>query len=200
MDETRWWWVRHAPVVSAYAGRIYGACDVPCDVSDARVAVVAERLPANAVWVASALSRTQATAAALRRGEGRPPQAVEALNEQAFGDWQGRTWGQIEQEDKARYDKFWSDPGCTAPPGGESFEALIGRATEAIATLSMAHGGRDIVAIAHAGVIRAALALALDISAHKALSIAVDTLSISRIDCFHGGGGPLSWRVESLNA
>ena len=32
-DITRWWWVRHAPVVG-FDGRFYGGADVDCDVSD----------------------------------------------------------------------------------------------------------------------------------------------------------------------
>ncbi len=31
--ETRWWWVRHAPVTSNN-GRIYGQQDMPCDTGD----------------------------------------------------------------------------------------------------------------------------------------------------------------------
>ncbi|TCS65141.1 histidine phosphatase family protein [Varunaivibrio sulfuroxidans] len=202
MNETRWWWVRHAPVAAPYAGLVYGARDVPCDLSETcAVAAVAERLPMDAVWVTSALSRTVATAAALRRApEGARPFALAALNEQSFGDWQGRAWRRIETEDKTRYDAFWADPGRAAPPGGESFAALAARAGEAIAALNVAHGGRDIIAVAHAGVIRAALALALDIPAHKALPIAVDTLSISRIDCFRDEGRPASWRINAVNA
>ena len=30
---TRWWWIRHAPVVGTH-GKVYGQMDVDCDVSD----------------------------------------------------------------------------------------------------------------------------------------------------------------------
>ena len=62
--ETRWWWVRHAPVPDG--GRIYGQRDLDCDCSDARVfRAVAAVLPQDAVWVTSALKRAKQTAAAI---------------------------------------------------------------------------------------------------------------------------------------
>ena len=64
MIETRWWWVRHAPVPDG--GRIYGQKDLPCDCSDAPVfTAVAAMLPRDAVWVTSHLQRTTQTAAAI---------------------------------------------------------------------------------------------------------------------------------------
>jgi alpha-ribazole phosphatase len=64
--ETRWWWVRHAPVPDG--GRIYGQRDLDCDCSNEKVfRAVAARLPANAVWVTSALKRAKQTAAAIKR-------------------------------------------------------------------------------------------------------------------------------------
>ena len=35
--ETRWWWIRHAPVTS-YAGRIYGQQDVEADFTNSAAA------------------------------------------------------------------------------------------------------------------------------------------------------------------
>jgi len=68
MDKTtRWWWVRHAPVVDM-DGKLYGAADVDCDVSDATsFKFLAERLPKNAIWLTSHLSRTHKTAEAIAK-------------------------------------------------------------------------------------------------------------------------------------
>src|SRR4029077_4824748 len=53
---TRWWWIRHAPVI-VDEGRIYGQIDLPCDCSDARVfASLARLLPRKAVWLTSHLA------------------------------------------------------------------------------------------------------------------------------------------------
>ena len=63
--ETRWWWVRHAPVVG-HDGRIYGQSDMPCDCSDAdAMKALAGVLPTEAVWITSHLKRTVETAAGM---------------------------------------------------------------------------------------------------------------------------------------
>jgi len=63
-SETRWWWIRHAPVPDSF--RIYGQSDVDCDVSSAEVfAALANELPQDAVWLTSNLNRTRQTAAAI---------------------------------------------------------------------------------------------------------------------------------------
>lgn len=202
MIETRWWWVRHAPVVPAFSGRIYGAQDVPCDLEDrlvrGRLERLAARLPAHGVWVSSALSRARMTATALHPAPPSPREFA-AFDEQNFGLWQGRTWAEVEREDGARYDDFWADPANSPPPGGESFAAVIARVGGAIETLGASHGGGDIVAVAHGGVVRAAVAVALDLPAHKALMFAVDPLSVTRIVCFRDGSSPPSWRIDALN-
>ncbi len=75
MTTTRWWWVRHAPVVEN-GGRIYGQDDFNCDCSDAATfQALARLLPADPVWVTSHLRRTQQTARAIRQhrpGEAQP--------------------------------------------------------------------------------------------------------------------------------
>src|SRR5690606_38907309 len=85
---TRWWWVRHAPVIGQ-DGRLYGSLDVDCDCSDkARLRALAARLPADAVWVISPLKRTRQTAAALARHHPDRPDDLlvePSLAEQDFG-------------------------------------------------------------------------------------------------------------------
>ena len=54
---TRWWFVRHAPVVGV-TGKIYGSDDVQCDTSDiAAFQVLARTLPGEGIWLTSHLSR-----------------------------------------------------------------------------------------------------------------------------------------------
>ena len=64
------------------------------------------------------------------------------------------------------------------------------------------HVGRDIVAVAHGGSIRAALAMALGIDAAAAMALVVDTLSLTRIDHVAGGllrGRGGAWRIGGVN-
>ena len=195
---TRWWWVRHAPIESLHSGRINGQLDVGIDLGDnARLGALARALPTDAFWVASALSRTGKTAEAI----GGRDVAVEAgFNEQHFGDWQGETWDAVSERADAA--AFWQSPGTNAPPGGESFADQIARVSAAVGRLSAAHAGRDIVAVVHAGTVRAALAQALGLDPDRALAIEIATLSLTRIDHIAGTGRPRrvgAWRVGAVN-
>ena len=193
---TRWWWLRHAPVPDP-ENRICGRLDPPCDLSDQeRLSALARRLPHQAVVVESGLLRCHQTLGAIEAaGLSVAPSIVEpALQEQDFGHWQGRRWAELDQTKDPVVAAFWRDPAGTAPPGGESFEALMVRARAAITDLTRQFEGRDIIAIAHAGTIRAALALALDLPAQTALSFVIDPLSLTRLDAIGDG-----WRVGGVN-
>ena len=202
---TRWWWLRHAPVIADDPGRISGQLDMPCRTDDAdALRALAAALPAKALWIASHLSRTRMTAEALIRAgaDGPPPRTEPDLAEQNLGDWQGMTWDEVYRVHGGASRDFWRDPGLHRPPGGESFDAVMARVGAAVDRLTKDHAGRDIIAVAHGGTIRAALALALDLTPRRALAIQVDTLSLTRLD--HVDGPPRHqfrgvWRVGGVN-
>lgn len=205
---TRWWWVRHAPVIGAN-GKIYGQSDLDCDVSDTPAFQgLAEKLPEGAVWVTSNLVRTIDTAAAIFDAGGPAPvdpplPLIEPeFAEQNFGDWQSHSWDDLHEAGTGEYKAFWDSPGYNAPPGGESFADLIERASAGIERLNEEYQGRDIVAVTHGGTIRAAVALAMNAEPLAALAVKVDNLTLTRLDhvserLFKGQGG--SWRVAGLN-
>lgn len=202
---TRWWWIRHAPVING-EGRLYGQEDLDCDVSDfPRFQALARHLPKDAIWIVSNLSRTHKTATAIRdAGIVGPEYVIEAdFAEQNFGDWQGLTWAEMESRDGTAYEEFWRDPSGNAPPQGESFADLIARTAPAVEKLTAHHAGRDIVCVAHGGSIRAAISQALELHHERGLSISIDTLSLTRIDHVEGGalnGNGRAWRVGGINA
>ncbi len=204
---TRWWWVRHAPV-TVNKGCCYGQTDFPCDVTASdRFARLANRLPKDAVWVATPLKRTHMTAAALVEAGLTGPRDIPGpgitiepdLIEQHFGDWQGVRYDELAARRGDEWHRFWLAPAHETPPGGESFVALTERVHAAIARLSEQHAGSDILAVAHGGTIRAALSLALDLAPEAALSFSIDNLSLTRIDHIPGPGGSRLWRVGLVN-
>ncbi len=175
---TRLWWVRHASV--AHGGRVYGQTDLSCDCSDIGLFVgLAEQLPRAAVRVMSTLRRTHETAAAIVRAglpgpapiPGPRATALAGLAEQNFGDWdgQGLTYDELRQSPTGDFHRFWHARAHEAPPGGESFVAVIERVSRTIQWLVAEHAGQDIIAVAHGGTIRSALALALDLKPEAAL-------------------------------
>jgi broad specificity phosphatase PhoE len=206
-ETTRWWWVRHAPV-TANNGCCYGQTDFPCDIADtARFTGLANRLPKEAVWLATPLKRTQMTAAALvAAGLGGPREipgpgiVIEPdLIEQHFGEWQGVRYDEIAARQGERWHRFWLAPAHEIPPGGESFVAVTERVHAAITRLSARYRGRDILAVTHGGTIRAALAEALDLHPETALAFTVDNLSLTRIDRVDGPGLGHGWKVVCAN-
>jgi broad specificity phosphatase PhoE len=206
---TRWWWVRHAPVV-VNDGRCYGQTDLSCVTDDPPAyRRLAQILPREAVWVTSNLRRTHETAAAIVAAGLPGPAAFPGpdmtvepdLAEQHFGEWQGRTYASLAEEKAEEYHRFWLAPAVERPPGGESFVDLLARASRAIERLTQQFAGRDIIAVAHGGTIRAALAMALDLPPETALAFAVDNISVTRLDHFpdEAGGRGHAWRVAFTN-
>jgi alpha-ribazole phosphatase len=203
---TRFWWVRHAPV--AHDGRIYGQKDMPCDCGDAAVfAGLARQLPKKAQWVTSNLRRTHETAQAIvnaglpgpERIPGPDCPALTDLAEQNFGDWQGMTYEELRLSRGGAFHRFWHGPAHQRVPGGESFADLMARVAWAILRLVEEHRGRDIVAVAHGGTIRAALGLALDLGAEQCLAFTMENCSLTRIDHIDGPGMGHNWRVIIVN-
>lgn len=201
---TRWWWIRHAPVFNG-GGRLYGQEDLEADVSDtARFQTLAALLPRDAVWLATPLVRTTQTMAAIGDAGGYQPEPalIAPFMEQFFGDWQGLRWDEMEARDPSGYAAFWDDPSGNAPPNGESFAGVIDRVAPEMEQLTETHAGRDIVCVAHGGSIRAAIAYALDLHHERAMALAIDNLSLTRIEHVEGGtlkGRGKSWRIVGIN-
>jgi alpha-ribazole phosphatase len=196
---TRWWWVRHAPVRED-DGCIYGQKDLGCDTSDRMVfEAVGKILPRNATWVASTLKRTHQTAAAIWAAGFPKPASMpheKALAEQHLGEWQGMHRATFLASRPAGSNWF---AGIDEPaPGGESFMDLYNRVTGAIARLTAAHAGRDIVAVAHGGVIKAALGLALGGLPGKGLDFDVFNCSVTKLEHF-ASPGHTNWRLSMVN-
>jgi len=203
---TRFWWVRHAPV--AHDGRIYGQTDLSCDCSETSLfSGLVEQLPRAAVWVTSDLRRTHETASAIIRAGLPGPDPIPGsgsivmaeLAEQHFGEWQGLTYDELQLSRAGDFHRFWHAPAHEAPPGGESFTAVIERVSSAIHRLVEAHPGCDIIAVAHGGTIRAALALALGLDPEASLAFTIENCSITCIDRIDGPGMGHGWRVVTVN-
>jgi len=196
---TRWWWIRHAPVLDDN-GRVYGQVDLAADVSMREAfAGLARKLPRDAVWITSHLQRTKQTAAAIAEAGRWTPETHEEpdLAEQHFGEWQGQERGEVRRR-HSDWRGFWLAPADVIAPGGESFAQLVERAGAVIRRRTAAHCGRDIVAVAHGGTIRAALSIALGLPADAALAFEADNLSLTRLDHINGAGGD-AWRVSAVN-
>jgi broad specificity phosphatase PhoE len=197
---TRWWWVRHAPVTTD-GGRIYGQSDIAADVSDrAPFAALACLLPRDAVWLTTQLRRTKQTAAAIRDAGLDHAIAAEEPDfaEQHFGEWQGRVRSEVFERHGADHG-LWLAPAEVAPPGGESFAALMQRVVRGIEAWNRRHPGRNIVSVAHGGTIRAAIGHALGLPPARALAFEAANCALTRLDHIADGVKPPAWRVVAVN-
>ena len=120
------------------------------------------------------------------------------LAEQHFGDWQGLTYVEIAEKHGDNH-LFWLAPPEQRPPGGESFVDLRDRTVKSIDRLTEEHRGRDIVATAHGGTIRAALAHAFDLHPEAAVRFEIDNVSITLIEHFEQADPDHAWRVAFVN-
>jgi len=175
---TRWWWVRHAPMPGP-PGMIHPAEAPPAPIAPERVEPLRRILPKRALWLTSGWERTTVTARALTLTR---PLQTPALAEQDFGRWTSQTHEAIAAEGPEAHAAFWTDPANNAPPDGESFAAQCARVAGVIEQSNAEHAGLDLVAITHAGTIRAACAHALGLTPKQALSFVIDPLSLTRID------------------
>lgn len=105
------------------------------------------------------------------------------LWEQNFGDWEGQRWDAIGAEHP-----FWVDPANNRPPAGESFADVIARVR------ALPLPSQDTLLLCHAGVIRAYLAIALDLEPQVALRFQIPHASLTRLSYFTGG----HWSVSGV--
>ncbi len=180
------WLIRHAP--SQDGGAMAGRRDVAADCSDgAAIAALQVKVGKSAGdrLHASPALRCLQTAAALWPAAA--PLIDPRLREQDFGDWEGMPYASLPDLGplpQARLALF-------APPKGESFQALAARAQPALMDMP---AGRHII-VAHAGIVRAAIGLALG-AAHLGLGFSVAPLSLTRLSRDLATG---TWAIHVVN-
>jgi alpha-ribazole phosphatase len=105
-------------------------------------------------------------------------QVDERLRELHFGDWEGKTWDTVDQEDL----KLWMEDFVNVRiPGGESMLDLKGRVEDFFRILHH-KPGEKIAIVTHGGVIRLLLTLLADKPLHQCFEMKVDYASVFKID------------------
>ena len=178
--------IRHAPAVTE--GRMAGKRDVDADCSNsAAFAALRARLAPDAARLISPALRCRQTASSLWP-DLPAPDSDARLWEQDFGAWEGMPFDQL--PDLGALDL--PDLAAHRPPQGESFADLYARAQPALAEV-VARGYRKTVIIAHAGLIRAALGMALG-QPHLGLAFQIAPLSQTRLIALAG-----AWSIACVN-
>lgn len=186
---SRFFWVRHGPT---HAKGMVGWTDLPADLSDrTQLARLSDHLPPQALVISSDLMRSVTTADAIAGPRTRLPHDPD-LREIHFGAWEMQTHTQIQDQTLAR--RFWEQPGDVAPPDGESWNQVAARVNRAVTRMIDTHPGRDIVVVAHFGVILTQVQRALGISAYQAFAHKIDNLSVTELRLSDG-----QWHAGPIN-
>ena len=181
-------WVRHATPEGD--GLFLGQSDAPLSAKGRRqLAGLAEKItpyPVEAVY-SSDLQRAQATAAAISRRLEVEAKVVPGLREIHFGRWQGLSWAEITRRFPQAARRWLNDFPRQRIPGGEDFAEFKRRVRRELRKIVAAHPGGCAMVVAHAGVIRIALASALGVPDRYLFRIAQDCGGVNVIDYFPDG-------------
>ncbi len=157
MQATRILAIRHGETAWNVDTRIQGHLDIPLNDTGLQQArwlaqALAERDELHAVY-ASDLSRAHVTAQTIAGAVGLAVNTHLGLRERAFGDFQGRTFAEIEAELPDHAHHWRKRTPEWAPPGsGESLITLRERVLATVDELASRHLGEQIVLVAHGGV------------------------------------------------
>ena len=107
-----------------------------------------------------------------------PLEVDERLQELDFGEWEGRSWNDIETKDQTRFRAWANDWQHTAPPQGESIASLEQRVAQFVGDLAE----ESVLVVAHAGTIRAMQVARQTFTWEKVMADAVPHVTPIHID------------------
>jgi 2,3-bisphosphoglycerate-dependent phosphoglycerate mutase len=176
--------IRHGETTWNVDARIQGQLDIPLNDTGhrqaKRMALALVDEPVAAIY-ASDLSRAWETAQYLGRALDVPVSKEEALRERGFGEFEGKTFAEIEAllpDQSLRWRK--RDP-AFAPAGGESLLALRSRVVAACEQLAAAHPGELIALVCHGGVMDVLYRAAARLDLQAPRTWALGNTAISRL-------------------
>jgi broad specificity phosphatase PhoE len=155
---------------------------------EAQVRELAQALVAARVAAVytSPLDRAQSTARAVAALHGLAPVVVAELREIERGDVEGLAFDEYPSELQA---ELLASPASVRFPGGETYDELRVRVEHALMEIVARHTEQTIVAVSHAGAIRAAFAAWLEVPAPAAFRIDQSFAGVNVVDWI--GGAPL---------
>lgn len=155
MEATRLIAVRHGETAWNVDTRLQGHLDIGLNAKGLWQAAQAGRAlaeePITAVY-SSDLVRARLTAEAIAAPRGLVVQTDEALRERSFGQFEGRTFAEIEVELPEQALRWRKRDPDFAPEGGESLMTFRERITRYVSRVAAAHPGELIAVVAHGGV------------------------------------------------
>jgi probable phosphoglycerate mutase len=157
--------LRHGETPLSVERRFSGLGDAELTANGlAQAAAAAERLSREPyrldAIVSSPLKRARQTAEAVAQRTGLGVEVDDDLREADFGAWEGHTFTEVQRGWPAELAAWLADPN-TAPPDGESFEAVAQRIRRAEERLVERYEGRTVLIVSHVTPIKTLLRFAL---------------------------------------
>jgi len=190
MQRTRIYLVRHGQVEGYEEKRYNGQVDVPLTElgreQSARICEFLSRVPLSAVYC-SDLERSHYCAELIASAHGLLVNADQALRELHIGDWEGRTWAELQEAYPDDWRARLKDLVNFQVPGGESLQDAADRIRPVVHSIVEEYSGCDVAIVAHGGVNRILLLDAMDAPLEQAFSIEQDYGCVNIIDYFADG-------------
>lgn len=187
MQRTRIYLVRHGQVEGYEEKRYNGQVNVPLtrlgEEQSARVRDFLTDIPLAAVY-SSDLDRSYYCAELIAETHGLTSRSLPSLRELNIGDWEGRTWAELQEAYPDDWQARLQDLVNFQVPGGESLQDAADRIRPTMKKILTDHSGGDVAVIAHGGVNRIVLLDAMDAPMEQAFSIEQDYGCLNIIDYF----------------
>ncbi len=106
---------------------------------------------------------------------------IEDLQEVGFGRWEGLTPAEVEEKYPEEWQQFYTNPVVHRPQGAEPITALVTRVGGVLEELQQQHGNAQLLLVAHAGVIRAAIAHSLGLPLERMYDLKIELGRITRL-------------------
>ena len=166
------YFLRHGETTSSQTGTYCGRLNIDLTEHGYRMAQQFAEAYQDIPWTAifaSPLHRTMATATPISQLVNLPIQQREGLKEIAYGEWEGKTPTEVNQEFHDDYVRWLADPGWNAPSGGEKGIDIARRSSEVLEEIEQTFGTGNILVVSHKSTIRIMLCslLGIDIGRYR---------------------------------
>ncbi|NEA62005.1 bifunctional RNase H/acid phosphatase [Streptomyces sp. SID12488] len=160
--------------------------DVGLDQAERAAASLAERGTIEAI-IASPLTRTRQTAAAVATRLGLDVTIDDGLRETDFGAWEGLTFGEVRERYPDDMNAWLTSPKAEPTGGGESFAATARRMAVTRDKLIAAHAGRTVLLVTHVTPIKTLIRLALGAPPESLFRMELSAASLSAVAYYADG-------------
>lgn len=190
MQRTRIYLIRHGQVEGHEEKRYNGQVNVPLTeggrAQSERVCSCLSKVSLHAVY-SSDLDRSRYCAKLIAEAHDLRVSTHESLRELHIGDWEGRTWAELQKAYPNDWQARLQDLVNFQVPGGESLQDAADRIRPTIKQILAKHPGGDIALVAHGGVNRVILMDAIGAPLQQAFSLEQDFGCLNIIDYFASG-------------